>query len=67
MQPLMAYGGNSLLNLVIDKVYTGQRKQFKGKGSYQGVGYTYDIIQVPLGSLLLGQPNRNIKFDLVFR
>lgn len=58
----MAYGGNNLINLVINKFYSLQRHRFKGSGTTSGVSYSFDVTEAPEASLSAGTSN-NLKVD----
>jgi hypothetical protein len=60
MESMMAYGGNNLLNLVLNKFYASQRSRFKGSGTESGVSYTFDVTEAPEASLSPGT-NNNLK------
>lgn len=59
---MMAYGGNNLLNMVLNKFYDLQRHRFKGSGTKSGFSYTFDVTRAPEASLSTGK-NYNLKID----
>jgi hypothetical protein len=64
MEPLMAYGGNNLMNMVVSKTYTAQRDRFKGSGNHSGIAYTFDVKDVPVATLVANVATHNLKIDL---
>lgn len=59
---MMAYGGNNLINLAINKFYNLQRHRFKGSGKLSGVSYTFEVKEAPEASLSPGT-SHNLKVD----
>jgi hypothetical protein len=61
---MMAYGGNNLMNTVMNKVYSTQRSKFKGSGTSSGIAYSFDINQLPVVQLVSGNINHNLSIDM---
>ncbi|MCU0502476.1 MAG: hypothetical protein MUC51_12060 [Anaerolineae bacterium] len=64
MEPLMAYSGNDLMNMVVSKTYTSQRNKFKGSGSSNGIAFTFDVTETPVAKLVAGVATHNFELDL---
>jgi hypothetical protein len=64
MEPMMAYSGNDLMNMVVSKTYTSQRNKFKGAGSSNGIAFTFDVTETPVAKLLTGVATHNVEIDL---
>jgi hypothetical protein len=63
-QPMMAYGGNNLMNLVVSKVYASQRNRFKGSGRSGGFAYTFDVTETPVAKLIPNKTTHNFEIDM---
>lgn len=64
MEPLMAYAGNNLMNMVAGKVYVTQRNKFRVSGTSSGVSYTFDVTDAPVAKLVVNVASHNLEFDL---
>jgi len=64
MEPLKAYAGNNLMNMVATQAHSRLRNKFKGSGTAQGFSYTYDIQEAPVVSLVPNNSAHNLLFDL---
>ena len=64
MDPLKAYAGNNLMNMVAVQAHTRFRNRFKGAGNEQGFSYSFDVQQAPLVSLVHNNSAHNLLMDL---
>lgn len=65
MGPMMAFGGNELLNLIINKAYNSQPDRFRGAGTKNRIQYNYSVPNIPVGRLISGAATHNFEIDLM--
>jgi hypothetical protein len=64
MDSMMAYGGNNILNLTLNKVYQKDPSKFEGSGSVKGFNYSFEITKAPTAKLVYGNSTHNIVISL---
>jgi hypothetical protein len=60
MDSMMAYGGNNILDLTLNKVYQKDPSKFEGSGSSKGFNYSYAVTKAPTAKLVYGISTHNI-------
>lgn len=63
MTPIMVFGGNELLNLTLQEIYTNERNRFKASGQRGRVHYSFDVTNLPTGRFITNLNTHNFEVD----